>query len=146
MDVIDKLLKEISYKFPKGYPDMGNPKDVELLNELAGLFGEEEIIKKEEILLEGNDDYDSRIRQVLGLDKDQSIPQCKTPLKVGKNFQLKGECSEIWDKLYSILPLKKDSNIPSAGAGKGEVSTYWAFQYNSVKPHEVEGAPKGGRS
>ena len=27
MDVFDKILKEHSWKFPKGYPDMNDPKD-----------------------------------------------------------------------------------------------------------------------
>ena len=27
MNVIDKFLKQYSYKFDKGYPDIGNPKD-----------------------------------------------------------------------------------------------------------------------
>lgn len=38
MDVIEKFLHSISYKFPKGYPDMDNPGDVTLLeNELSKL-------------------------------------------------------------------------------------------------------------
>jgi len=38
MDVIETFLHRISYKFPKGYPDMNNPQDVVLLeNELSKL-------------------------------------------------------------------------------------------------------------
>jgi len=38
MDVIEKFLHRISYKFPKGYPDMNSPQDVTLLeNELSKL-------------------------------------------------------------------------------------------------------------
>lgn len=38
MDVIEKFLHRISYKFPKGYPDMNIPQDVTLLeNELSKL-------------------------------------------------------------------------------------------------------------
>ena len=32
---VDKFLKEVSYKFPKGYPDMKDPQDVKLLNKLV---------------------------------------------------------------------------------------------------------------
>jgi hypothetical protein len=35
MDVLDKFLKQYSYKFDKGYPDMNNPKDKEMLFEFA---------------------------------------------------------------------------------------------------------------
>jgi hypothetical protein len=34
-DILDKFLKEISYKFPKGYPDIQDPNDVKLLNKLV---------------------------------------------------------------------------------------------------------------
>jgi hypothetical protein len=34
MDVLEKFLNNVSYKFPKGYPDMNDPKDVELLESL----------------------------------------------------------------------------------------------------------------
>ena len=34
MDVLEKFLNSVSYKFPKGYPDMEDPKDVELLKSI----------------------------------------------------------------------------------------------------------------
>ena len=34
MDNITKYLHKIAYKFPKGYPDMGDPKDKDMLFEL----------------------------------------------------------------------------------------------------------------
>ena len=39
-DILDKFLKEVSYKFPKGYPDMEDPQDVNFLNELVMQFTE----------------------------------------------------------------------------------------------------------
>jgi len=43
MDILDKFLKQYSYKFDKGYPDLENPKDKEMLFELAfGLTEQEE--------------------------------------------------------------------------------------------------------
>jgi len=39
MDVFDKILKEHSWKFPKGYPDMDNKEDRTLLeNIINGYF------------------------------------------------------------------------------------------------------------
>ena len=35
MDVLDKFFIQYAYKFPKGYPDMNDPKDKEMLFELA---------------------------------------------------------------------------------------------------------------
>ena len=34
MDLIEKFIRQVSYKFPKGYPDMNNEQDVQLLNTL----------------------------------------------------------------------------------------------------------------
>ena len=34
MDIFDKFFKQYAYKFDKGYPDMGNEKDVLLLESL----------------------------------------------------------------------------------------------------------------
>ena len=34
MDILEKFLNNISYKFPKGYPDMNDPKDVKLLESI----------------------------------------------------------------------------------------------------------------
>ena len=44
MGVLDKFLKQYSYKFDKGYPDMDNPKDKEMLFEMVN-----NLIKEEEI-------------------------------------------------------------------------------------------------
>ena len=43
MDVIEKFLNEVSWKFDKGYPDITNEQDMKILNELAkGYIGEQE--------------------------------------------------------------------------------------------------------
>jgi len=34
MNIFDKFLHSVSYKFPKGYPDMSNPTDISLLESL----------------------------------------------------------------------------------------------------------------
>jgi hypothetical protein len=42
MDELDSFLQSVAYKFPKGYPDMTDPNDRDLLFELAGDLLEEE--------------------------------------------------------------------------------------------------------
>jgi len=54
MDPITKYLNSIAYKFPKGYPDVNNSKDMELLNEMVKGFikeDEDKITKKDLINL-----------------------------------------------------------------------------------------------
>ena len=136
MDALDLFFKKFSYKFPKGYPDMNNPEDKRLLFELVGNITGDKIISESQI------DYDIRIRKALGLQETEKIPTCQTQLSLGTDFSLGGKDKEIWSTLYPILPLKKDSEIPTAGAGKGEIATYWAFEYNT-KSHTVVDSRKG---
>ena len=136
MDQFDKFIKSVAWKFPKGYPDINDPKDKAMLFELAENFMGEVIVNEAQV------NYNVRIYKALGLKEGDKIPTCNTPLKLGEDFNLSGEDEEIWKTLYPILPLKKDSDVPTAGAGKGEIATYWAFEYN-VNKHNVTDSRKG---
>ena len=50
MDLIEKFIRQVSYKFPKGYPDMNNEQDIQLLNILLEGLG----IDLNEIILTKN--------------------------------------------------------------------------------------------
>ena len=39
MDILDIFFKKYSYKFPKGYPDMNNEQDINLLADLLENVG-----------------------------------------------------------------------------------------------------------
>jgi hypothetical protein len=130
MDVLEKFLHSIAYKFPKGYPDMNNPKDVELLNELLN-----EAVDSKTVLNEQQTEYDDRIKEALGVEQ---IPICQTPLELGKDFNLSGNDAEIWKKLFGVKPIAARTGKQTAGSGNGEVSTYWAFQYNKNRKFQVE--------
>ena len=80
MNIFEKFLNSISYKFPKGYPDMNDPKDIILLESLINNMLDEKIS-----LTESNEAFDARIKAALGV---KVIPKCKTPLSVGTSFSL----------------------------------------------------------
>ena len=67
-DVLDKFLKEVSYKFPKGYPDMKDPQDVKLLNKLVMEYTNEaedpEI--QPQAKTEGLSEYDQIVADTIG--------------------------------------------------------------------------------
>ena len=47
MDILKKFLNDISYKFPKGYPDMDNEQDISLLESLVSeVLGENIILEQ----------------------------------------------------------------------------------------------------
>jgi len=130
MDILEQFIRSVAYKFPKGYPDMKDPKDVELLNKLLN-----EIIDTKAPLNEQQTEYDDRIKDALGVDQ---IPICQTPLELGKDFNLSGKDGEIWKKLFGVKPIAARTGKQTAGSGNGEVSTYWAFQYNKTGKFQVE--------
>jgi len=128
MDVLDKFFIQYAYKFPKGYPDMNDPKDKEMLFELAY-----KLIENKSILTEQQSDYDEIIKKALGVEE---IPTCNTPLELGKDFNLSGEDQRVFSDLFDEKPASA-SGKKSAGSGNGEISSYWAFQYNIKQGYEV---------
>jgi hypothetical protein len=101
MDNLDKFIKSVAWKFPKGYPDMNDPKDKAMLFELAENFMGEIIIN------EAQADYDTRIRKALNLKEGEKIPTCNTPLSLGDDFNLGGEDEKLWVKIILNSPTKK---------------------------------------
>ena len=130
MDILEQFIRNVAYKFPKGYPDMKDPKDVELLNKLLS-----EVVDTKSPLNEQQTEYDDRIKDALGVEQ---IPICQTPLELGRDFNLNGNDAEIWKKLFGVKPIAARTGKQTAGSGNGEVSTYWAFQYNKSGKFQVE--------
>jgi len=130
MDILEQFIRSVSYKFPKGYPDMKDPKDVEFLNKLIS-----EVVDPKMVINEQQTEYDDRIKEALGVEQ---IPICQTPLEIGKDFNLGGKDAEIWKKLFGVKPIAARTGKQTAGSGNGEVSTYWAFQYNKTRKFQVE--------
>ncbi len=51
MDVLDKFLRSVSYKFPKGYPDMNNEQDIILMESLLSkILGKEIILENQDLI------------------------------------------------------------------------------------------------
>ena len=130
MDILEQFIRDIAYKFPKGYPDMKDPKDVELLHKLLN-----EVVDTKPSLNEQQADYDDRIKDALNVEQ---IPICQTPLELGNDFNLNGKDGEIWGKLFGVKPLASRTGKQSGGSGNGEVSVYWAFQYNKSNKFQVQ--------
>ena len=152
MDVLDKILKEHSWKFPKGYPDISLKEDRNLLESIVNnyLTEEEEIeIETEKDILGvkrgevkdpsgGSKIYNDTIRFALyGKNwEGQPIPRPK------KKYQFKNGTFDIsvdpldletWNKLFPISPPKVGKEIGSEGSkgvGNGEIALYWLYQFS----------------
>jgi len=129
MDILDKFLHDISYKFPKGYPDMKDAQDKDMLFNMVN-----EIVEEKSLLKEGDKLYDDVILNALDID---SIPRSKNKYKFGGSstfdIQVKSDDLEMWKKLWGVKPPKVGEEIGSAGSsgvGNGEMSLYWLYNYS----------------
>ena len=130
MDSLDKFLFDIAYKFPKGYPDIKDDKDKDMLFKMVN-----EIVEEKSLLNEGDKLYDDVILNALGTD---SIPRSKNKYKFGGSstfdIQVKSDDLEIWKKLWGVKPPKKGKKVGSVGSlgvGNGEISLYWLYNYSN---------------
>ena len=136
---LDELLLEWSYRSEKGYPSLGNPSDMLVLEKiLKGLdIPSEEIIQylKEEDekpkTTSANTEYDQLIATVF----DGEIPKSKNTYKFTKSTfdeQVKADDLEIWKKLWTVKPKKKTGDqTETLGVGKGELSLYWLYNHSN---------------
>ena len=161
MDVFDKILKEHSWKFKKGYPDVKDLEDKTLLESIINGYlaeAEEDInidIEDKEILnvkkspppqpKVGSDVYNATIKNALDVEV---IPTTSTRYKWngegGSTFveQVKSEDKEIFDKLFSIKPPKVGQEVGSAGSlgvGNGEIALYWLYNFSNSGVGVTEG-------
>lgn len=52
MDALERYINRVAYKFPKGYPDVNDPKDMEMLMEMVNSLVKEEEKKEEELTVQ----------------------------------------------------------------------------------------------
>ena len=138
MDNITKYLNRISYKFPKGYPDMNNDQDIKLLMSLV-----ENKINKNTILKESSEVYDNTIKRAL---KVEEIPRSKNkypfPGKGGSTFNItvKSDDMPTFKALYGVAPPKKgQSEGQTKGVGNGEIALYWLYNFSDSGIEVSEG-------
>jgi hypothetical protein len=92
MDALDRYLNRIAYKFNKGYPDVNNPKDMEMLFEMIN-----EIISEEQLKL-----FD-----------DEVLDQMKIDLKItDDDFDTEKELRSILNKADSRVKEKYKLDDP----------------------------------
>ena len=138
MDVLDKFLNSVSYKFPKGYPDINDPQDMEMLKSLM-----EEYTGEKQVLKEGSEVYDDTIKRALNVEE---IPRSKNKYQWngsgGSSFsiQVKQDDRAVWDKLYNVAPPKKgETEGETKGVGNGEIALYWLYNYSNSGVEVSEG-------
>ena len=136
MDVLEKFLHSIAYKFPKGYPDIKDDKDKDMLFNIIN-----EIVEEKSTLNENSEVYDKTILRALGTE---TIPTSKNNYKFGVtstfDVQVKESDMDIFKKLYEVAPPKKgEEEGQTKGVGNGEIALYWLYNYSNSKIEVTEG-------
>ena len=88
MDSIEKFIRQVSYKFPKGYPDMNNEQDIQLLNTLLEELGVNPNTNPKK-------DLKSTIKDLTGKQKGPSKLETFTNLAILTYEQYKSNLGEI---------------------------------------------------
>jgi len=154
IDVFDKILKENSWKFPKGYPDINDKEDKDLLESIISSYLSEE---EDEVELEddkeilniksgeskdpsgGSQTYNDTIRYALYQGKDwkgKPIPRPNKKYPFQNNsysFSVDGSDMEMFRTLYPVKPPKVGKEVGSAGSlgvGNGEIFLYWLYHFS----------------
>ena len=126
MNVFDKFLNSISYKFAKGYPDMDNGHDILIIESELRQLGIEAKIPKSNITSNPEINNILQILQKAGL-RSEILPQIKDILVNYTPEQLKiftdnfrkytvNDLDKIWDIFNSDF-----FNLQIQGLGRGEV-------------------------
>ncbi len=135
MDIITKYLNNIAYKFPKGYPDVNDSKDMELLNEMVKDFIKEDeadgVVSKEEIIkvLQDEDFTPEQLARILssvsGIKFKKGIidyitSKGKGPAKVADNIYNKMVATGDVPKYAEYLDNMKDYSYLGDGGNLKE--------------------------
>ena len=107
MDNITKYLNRVAYKFPKGYPDVNNPKDMKMLMEMVNGFIKEEdeatdgVVSKEEIIkvLQDEEFTPEQLKRILS-----SVSSIKFKKEIIEYISSKGKGpAKVADAVYNKM-------------------------------------------
>lgn len=143
MNVIDKLYTEWAWRTKSGIPNIKDPEDKKILDDILYELD----LTQEKVIYEGSDSYDQEIIKRL-VEKGRMEEGGTIPPSVGKykysgagqgNFveDVAEQDMTIWRDLWTVKPKTVKGEADNLGVGKGEVSLYWLYNYNKHNPIKV---------
>ncbi len=140
MDVLEKFLHSIAYKFPKGYPDMNNGQDILLLEtELYNLgINLKEVKKPFEKLSPKAQEVALNISKELQIPKENFIADSSNRITILTDESR----SDVMKKLID-LGFERDPNI--AGSSQGGVRSQEGVEV-IIKPLSGQGTQSAGKA
>jgi hypothetical protein len=157
--ILDSIITEWRFRLPHGYPTTSQDYDIlrDVLLELTsiteseashivrramGIYDdavnedifttEQETSNEKYTLTESSSDYDSAIRERLGLQPDAEIPQ------VTGNYNLDAGPIALNSNDAAIFKKLWPETMNSAIIGKGEIALYWLYQYQNPSVNTID--------
>lgn len=134
MNVVTKFLEHYSYRFPKGYPDLSDPADKDLLRKI---LSEELNINLEEADSDDAEEAINILKQSLNLTDDNFKKES------GKRYKILvpgSERVEYIKKIQDIDGFEYDSSVPGSSVG--------GLKYKNIlfllKPSSAQGRSSAG--
>lgn len=145
MNIVDKLYTEWAWRTKSGVPDVNNPEDKTILD---NILSELDLpLQEETVIIEADgSEYDQLISYYLfdgNTNKISEIPGVNKKYSVGKDDKVDSTDMEIYNKLYPVTPPKQGKEIGTAGtkgAGNGEVALYWLLSRSGVNVKDGRGS------
>ena len=134
MDVFDKFFVKFAYKFPKGYPDMGDPNDVLLLESLISKVLEENFTLIKETAA---DEAINILKKELNLKDEDFLKQSSVRYKL---LVPRSERYNYVEKISKLPGFTYDPNLSGSSIGglKYKDSTFL------LKPSDAQGRASAG--
>jgi hypothetical protein len=142
MDILEQFLRNISYKFPKGYPDINDAQDMLMLEGILGEMGIdlEEAISKSTSSKAAEDFANSAI------GKKYEFRKFKSGKYRNRINSTKVQYPELKDLLATYFGVEPDKVIPiSAGQGPAAKDSVSGYQLDTPKYGEIYIAFSGGK-
>ncbi len=127
MDPITKYLNSITYKFPKGYPDMNNDQDVLLLETMLSEFLGEKFSLKEGTKVQNHKNAKEKILNS-PKGKESGLVDMADPYRIGNRNKIPQD--EFIEIIKSIYP-KTEIEILNKGVGDNKSGQFKLFKFET---------------
>ena len=137
MDILEKFIRKVAYKFPKGYPDINNPEDRALLFELLGF---DQLLTEKKLDWKDLSDESRKLPRLTAI-ADKIVKKEPFKLESGKE-----EILTFADSSYGeLFKNQKADDIKKIGGSRiNKFAFFTSSDGNPVSFHDITKTPELG--
>ena len=127
MDYLDKFLHSVSYKFPKGYPDVKDDRDIKMLYEMInGLIGEKFTLKEASVTSNTRNAIDKILSSPEG--QKSGLSKMSNPVRIGNKQKI---TSEEFIEIIKAVFSQSEIEIVSSRTGDNKSGKFNLYKFKS---------------